>query len=331
MRRPIASYSRISPLFFTSVAVSALALLVHDGLSVQAEVSLQPQKITVGDPVELTISVPVPDSISVIWPGQDELAPAEIMSIDTVDIGETEQSVRYTLSIFEPGKFDLKDIPVVVNRGAETDTLFVDPGSIAVESVLDPADSAQDIRDIHPPIKLAWTLRELLPFILIGAGLVIAGIVVYLLWRRYKIRKGEIVPHTSPPPPAHVTALRRLEELRVKKLWQNGYFKEYHSELTEIIKEYIGGRYNINAPEMTTCDLLENRDLWSGNNDHFRQVKRILSSGDLVKFARYKPDPTENDTNLNYAFRYVESTKPVEETTTKNENRKVEVEREVKA
>ncbi len=292
--------------------ILALILILYNGLFAQAEVDLQPRKITVGDPVELSISVSATDSASVIWPGPDELAPAEILKVDTLDIGRTEQSVRYTLSIFEPGEFELKDIPVVISYQNETDTLLVNPGLIAVESVLNPADSSQDIRDIHPPVKLAWTLAELMPFILAGAGVVLIAVAAWFLWRSYKIRRGEIVPYAPPPPPAHVTALRRLEELRLKKLWQNGYIKEYHSELTEIVKEYIGGRYTINALEMTTYDVLESRNRWADSDDWFRHVKRILSSGDLVKFARYKPDPRENDQNLTHAFSYVEATRESE-------------------
>jgi len=300
----------------------ALILILYNGLFAQVEVDLQPRKITIGDPVELSISVSAPDSASVIWPGPDELSPAEILKIDTLDIGKTEQSVRYTLSIFEPGEFELKDVPVIVSYQNANDTLLVNPGSITVESVLNPADSSQDIRDIHPPVKLAWTLAELMPYILAGAGLIVIAVAAWFLWRRYKIRRGEIVPYMPPPPPAHVTALRRLEELRLKKLWQNGYIKEYHSELTEIVKEYIGGRYTINALEMTTYDMLESKNKWADSDEWFRQIKRILSSGDLVKFARYKPDPHENDQNLTYAFSYVETTKDSEGSTTVDSHKK---------
>ena len=62
--------------------------------------------------------------------------------------------------------------------------------------------------------------------------IVIAVLIVgYLFWRRYKIKKGDIPEHTPPPLPAHVIALRRLEELRIRKLWQDGFTKQYHSEL----------------------------------------------------------------------------------------------------
>jgi len=278
----------------------------------QVQVEMQPNKITVGDPVELTLTAPLSVDVTIIWPGPDELKPAEIIKSNTIKIGRTEQQIKYILSIFEPGQFELKHVPVVFSSASQADTVFVDPGSIVVESVLSPTDSAADIRDIHPPVKLSWTLRELLPYIIAGLVIILAGVIGYILWRRYKIRKGEIVPTGPPPPPAHVIALRRLEELRIKKLWQNGYLKEYHSELTEIVKEYIGGRYKLNAPEMTTDEMLESRNNWAENDEGFRQVKRILTSGDLVKFAKFKPEPQENDGNLTHAFTFVEATKPDE-------------------
>ena len=62
---------------------------------------------------------------------------------------------------------------------------------------------------------------------------------------------------------------------------------------------------------MTTYELLEQKNKWTDNDESFKQVKRILTSGDLVKFAKYKADPHENEGSMSFAFSYVEATKPV--------------------
>jgi len=278
----------------------------------QVTIELEPRAITVGDPVEMVITLPVPEEGRVIWPGPDELAPAEIIRMDTLRVGRGERSARYILSLFEPGRAELPELPVVISYPDHTDTIRVEPGVIEVESILEPADSLADIRDIRPPVKLAWTISELLPYIIIIGGLLILVVLGCLLWSRARRRKGLVPVWTPPPPPPHQLALRRLEELRVKRLWQNGYLKEYHSELTEIVKEYIGGRFDMNAPEMTTEELFMRRRRWSDGDDLFRPVRRILTCADLVKFARFKSDPSENDRNLDAAFAYVEATRPQE-------------------
>ena len=293
-----------------TTTIAIIVLLQQNPSSAQVGVELEPRKITVGDPIELSLTIPVPRDASVILPDPASLAPAEVMKIDTLRIGKEELSIRYTLSIFEPGKVELTDIPIIISYKDRNDTLIINPGKITVESVIDSADSSVEIKDIHPPIKLFWTFMDQLPYMIAVVAVLVAGLVAYLIWRKIKIQRGEIVPAGPPPPPPHTIALRRLDELRIKKLWQSGYLKEYHSELTEIVKEYIGGRYRIIAPEMTTHELLERKNRWAINDMFYKQVKRILTSGDLVKFARYKADAHENEGNLNLAFDFVDATKP---------------------
>jgi len=294
--------------FLIPVIILIFSLL---GISfAQVQVELAPRKITVGDPVELTLSLPIPENASVIMPDPESFSPAEIIKVDTLRISKEDISVRYTISVFESGKIELDKLPIILSYEDRTDTLIVNAGSIVVESVIDPADSSMEIKDIHPPLKLFWTFRDVLPYLLVIFGIIVIAVGAWLIWRKIKIKRGEIVPVGPPPPPPHKVALARLENLRIKKLWQNGFLKEYYSELTEIVKEYIGGLNNINAPEMTTFELLEIRSKWAVNDERFKQIKRILTSGDLVKFARYKADQHENENNLNQAFSYVDLTKP---------------------
>ena len=56
--------------------------------------------------------------------------------------------------------------------------------------------------------------------------------------------------------PPHQIALDALENLRNKKLWQSGQIKEYHTELTDIIRDYVYGKFAIHAPELTSDEIL---------------------------------------------------------------------------
>jgi hypothetical protein len=275
-----------------------------------ATVEVSPRKVTVGDPVEVVINTGVPPGASVVWPSAEDFAPAELIKRDTLEFRTDRQSLKFTISLFQIGKVELPRLKLLFNNSSGADTTWVEPGSIEVTSVLDPRDTTADIRDIKPPVRLAWTFRDIMPYIMVVVILVILGVVGYILWRRWRKAKGLEPEFKLPPPPPEVTAMRKLEELRIKKLWQSGFIKEYHSELSEIIKEYIGGRYQINALEMTTSDLLDLRSQWPVEDEPYRWVRRILITADLVKFARFKPDPHENDKCLESAFTVVEQTKP---------------------
>ena len=282
--------------------------LVSAAGEMQTEVT--PRRITVGDPVEVVISTDIPTGSRLILPAPESFAPAEVIKTDTLKSDGGAASVRYTISVYQTGRVKLPDLPLIFNREDGADTVWAALGTVEVASVLNPADSLGDIKDIKPPVKLPWTLRELLPYILLGLGIMALGAVAYILWRRYRRSKGLEPVYTPPPKPPYELARQRLEELRLKKLWQNGYLKEYYSELTEIVKEYVGGRFGLNALEMTTTELLDCRARWNVDDPSYSAVRRMLTGSDLVKFAKFKPDPHENERHLEAAFALLEATKP---------------------
>ena len=295
---------------FRILAATIFILLPLGNVFGQLTFDVDPRNITVGDPFELTITVNVNEDGIVVWPSQDQLAPAEILNIDTLASTGRERSIRYSLSIFEPGDADLPDQAIIVSYPDGADTLRFDPGIVEVESILEGADSLADIRDIRPPVKLRWLFKDLLPYLLGLSAILIICALVYILWKRYKRSKGELPLWEPPPLPPDEIALRKLQELADKKLWQNGYFKDFYSELTDIVKEYIGGRYEIIAPEMTTEELLKCRGTtWKPPDEPFRNLRRILTSADLVKFARFKPAFEECKHNLDVAFTFIFDTR----------------------
>lgn len=286
--------------------------------ALQVSCELEPREITVGDHIEMMVRVEAPRDAEVVWPLPEQFAPAEVLDQDTLESEGDYRLMRYLLSLFEPGKAELPELSVIVRQGSQIDTLRFDPGVIQVISVIDPADSLADIQDVHPPVALSWRFEDLLPYIAAGTG-VIALLVILLLVRRWiRRRRGEIPAYVPPPIPPHVIAQRRLEDLRLKKLWQNGYLKEFHSELTEIVKEYIGNRFNFNAPEMTSEELLALSSHWSSDKDTNLLIRKVLVCADLVKFARFRPEPSENDRCLDAGFEYVKLTCPVENLNARN-------------
>ena len=101
-----------------------------------------------------------------------------------------------------------------------------------------------------------------------------------------------------------------LQNLKARGLWQGGQEKEYYSEITDIIRHYIDRRFNVNAMEMTTTqimDLLNNEEVASSRTE----LREILSLADFVKFAKFKPLADENEQVFRLAQSFLEKTKPV--------------------
>jgi len=111
------------------------------------------------------------------------------------------------------------------------------------------------------------------------------------------------------PKPAHEIALTKLKKLEDKQLWQKGQLKEYQSELTYIVREYLEKRYGIQALESTTAEIiteLKNEDISEG---HKKQLSEMFNMADMVKFAKATPPLDIQSKLLNEAESFVFNTK----------------------
>lgn len=282
-------------------------LLALPGVSLDVE----PREITVGDPVEVVLRLQPEPGTTVHWPPAEAFAPAEVLDTDTLEVKGEEQAVRYQISLYEPGSSEISDLPLVLasDTGLK-DTIWVDPGIITVLSILAPEDSLSNIRDIKPPVTIPITWRDIMPYAIGAAIALLLGIVAWYLWRRYKKSKGEIPEYVPPPPPPYDLAMRKLEQLRVKELWQQGKTKEFYSELSEIIKHYMDGRFGFDAPEMTSMELIWARKKWARTDDEYKLVKKIIDTADMVKFAKFRPPMEIHPECMDAGFEYLQKTRP---------------------
>jgi dTDP-glucose pyrophosphorylase len=105
-----------------------------------------------------------------------------------------------------------------------------------------------------------------------------------------------------------VVALQKLEQIKTEKIWQQGQIKQFYTDITDVIREYLENGYQINAMEMTTEEIValvkKNKDL-----DEIRIVlKEMLELSDLVKFAKFVPLENDNEKMVLDAFMIVEKT-----------------------
>ena len=110
--------------------------------------------------------------------------------------------------------------------------------------------------------------------------------------------------------PSDITALRQLNKLEKEKIWQAGNVKEYHSQLSEIIRRYTENRFEFIALEMTTYEIIEElKSTVNINDEELKDFRILLQRADLAKFAKSKPVDSENIESMSIAKRFVSSTK----------------------
>ena len=218
------------------------------------------------------------------------------------------EEVSYTISTFDTGRFVIP--PLAINYLAPPDTawrmLATESLEIYVRSIL--PSEAGDIREVKTPWELPRVWRRIILFVAAGLAVVVLAMAGYLWWRKRQ-GKSLLPQRVEPPRPAHELALEELRQLRASDLLERGETKLFYSLLAEIIRRYCEGRYNIAAMEMTTEEL--DRELRQVEHDRKAgdEVRDLLETCDLVKFAKFIPATEAAGRFLDRAEAFVEATK----------------------
>lgn len=240
---------------------------------------------------------------------------------DTIDLGNNRIQIKRNLILqsFDSGLYVLPPLQYVIGN----DTFKSSQLSLRVIPVN--VDTLTDIHGYKPVEEFPFNFWDLLPDFIVDYWwiylliIVIAavGVCVYLFVIK---RKSVIVAPVKLVPP-YEEAMQRLEDLKNRKLWQAGQEKEYYTELTDILRNYIDRRFGINAMEMTSSQIIsilrKNKEIKAVNE----QLGKILEMADFVKFAKVRPLPDDNEASYQRAINFVNETRPVPVETDKNQDR----------
>jgi hypothetical protein len=283
--------------------------------NVEAYSSVDTDSIMIGDQFQYKMGINVPTGFVVAWPQLTDTISKniEIIDIQQIDTSYQENTLilnrRFTLTSFDSGYFEIPSYTFKFRH--ENDTIDFESNTLRYYiQVFTPAvDTSQAFKAIKGPISEPYTFREALPWI--ALGLLIIVVVFLIIWYLQKRQNNKPLFATKPKPelPPHIIAFQMLEELRLAKVWQSGRVKEYYTQLTDITRDYIERRFLIDAPEMTTDEILDALKEKDINTEISEKLKSALSLADLVKFAKAKPTPLENDVCLNHCVDFVKETK----------------------
>jgi hypothetical protein len=282
------------------------------------QTTLSHDTIRIGDQVEFKVTANVPKGYNVLFPNfADTLATGvELLNaspIDTQVIGSDRVELIYRMLItsFDSGLHRIPSFALPFGEKDITDTAKTSNVWLTVLTL--PRDTAiTTIYDIKPPLAEPITFGEVVRWA--GLFLLIVGLIALVVY--YFVRRKQnkpIIFFEKPVDPAHVIALKKLKEVTDGKMWVTDDHKHYHSVVTEIVREYIEGRFEVPALEQTTLEILQtikSKNIVGKELQDF--LYENLSLSDLVKFAKYVPTVSENEELLKFAYRFVNDTKPVE-------------------
>ncbi len=296
------------------------SLLLAEAVQSQEQVTINSQvdraKLLIGDVVRYSLRVSHAPEVTVEMPspgsnlGMFELRDYQVLP-PRKEEGKIILGADYLISTFDTGEFEIPALQVTYTLKGDTarHTLSSEPIKLLVQS-LNPSE-AGDIRDIKPPLVPPRDWKSIL--LKVGGVLLLLAGAAAAWWYIRRRRQGRsLLPERQTPPrPAHEIALDELKALVASDWLTNGKYKAWHSELADIIRRYVEGRYGIDALEMTSRQLLGALKQYGLEERWLPGLKDLLGICDMAKFAKYMPEAAETERLTASAFAFVEGTKLV--------------------
>jgi len=302
-------------LFSASAAISSEAIVKSE---------LEKNAINIGDQFKFSLQLSLPENTPYQWPVFNDTITKSIEIISSSRIDTISKSANnliihqdFTLTIFDTGFFIIPPIPFYYGNTFDK-VVTSEPFLINVFSV--GIDLSQPFKPIIGPMEAPLTFAEVFPWILFA--IVAIAMIVFII--RYLKNKKQLaapdVRRIRPKIPPHKAALEALEKLKNEKLWQRDMIKEYHTRLTDILRQYIEDGFQIPALEMTTLEIIKSFSSVKIESRNLIILRETLEIADLVKFAKYKPLPDAHNKSMTNAIDFVMQTMSGFESLTANEN-----------
>ena len=175
----------------------------------------------------------------------------------------------------------------------EAEKLFLDIVSIITPSVKPGAR----------PLKKPVPVKGILPFreVLLMILLIVIVIAFIWVWKKRLKNIYQKPIHTYNKTPIDI-ARGRLSSLNEK-----GFAKEFYTEISHITREFIEYTTYIRALEMTTEEIIQNKELFFFDLEIFNDWITLLSKADMVKYARKPVEYSEMIADKDSAKQFIDN------------------------
>ena len=302
--------------YITLIILSLISIRVS-AQSFQVDAQIDSTIIYIGQQCNITFSISQKPDLKVITPVfKDTITKGiEIIgsSIDTIVSKDGYITVRhnYLITSFDSALYYIPEFPFVANG----DTIYSYSLSLKVLTVpIDTTSQEIAIADIKPIVDAPIDWRSVIVKILIGVFTIAILLIIYILVKRH-IKKKKLQAQTIEKRPEVVKtcdeiALEKLEIIRREKIWQAGKLKEYYTDVTDVLREYIEARFGVVTFERTSSEIVDSLSFIQKTYPNaLNLLSRIFDTSDMVKFAKLVPDFNMHTDTLKNVVEFVDITK----------------------
>jgi hypothetical protein len=300
--------------------ISVVALLLIISISVFAnnpvKMIVEPEEATVGDVVNIQITVPGETFESVEWPVIEDgkLGDFHVLAIDTANAKAEKKlggaTITYAVAAYDTGNASTGELNLSTESGLKT----VLSGSVLISTILNDS-TGTEFNPLKAQEDLPVTFRDILRWVGPWAiGLLVLAIIAHFLyhyWWKKRNQNGEGDGWITPAVPPYDEAVRALAHLKKNNPLQRGDQKGYVSELSLILKRLLERVHQDPVLEMTTGEVRK----WSQKSDMHCEpatIIEVLEPGDYVKFAKQTLDGPTCDRMFQLTENIVVAYKPEE-------------------
>ena len=261
------------------------------------KITIDTNYILIGEQTKLVISSPITKTS--LWPVYSDtlIDGIEIIKLGEIDTINNLISQEIYITAWDSGTFYIP--PINFSKNNASNDLILNVKTIILEE-------NATLKDIKEPIKEPIGIHDVWKWLIII--ILIFGIILLIkkhLFKEKIIQEKKIITKKIA---IDIIAINALNELEKKQLCQEGKVKEYYSSISEIIRRYIGERFNFIALELTKYEILDNLHN-KVNKIQLTNIDKLLHRADLVKYAKNQPSSEENIESINIAKKIIETTK----------------------
>lgn len=275
----------------------------------------------VGDQIQLRLRVITSDDAEVVLPNlEDQWGVFEIREQAPVEVeinSEQKTTIKnITVQLWRVGEYETPPTILTIIKGKEESyEIEARPLLVNINSVLptDVDETSIEKRDLKPQADLpkppVWPW--LLAAICAAPMMVLAG---RWFWSKLKKHRTPVVTElteklTDNRLPEEI-AYGCLDRILGMDLPSIGAFKQHYTMVTDCIRTYLLGVYDVPAMDLTTTELrraLRNKKI---DSESLSLLWELLDQADYVKFAKYQPDTAHARGIVNWGRHFIDCTKP---------------------
>ena len=320
-------------------------LLYLSNFSFSQEIKTNADTIIIGDHITINIKAEFKNSEEFIWPDSSKLMENKFLNKDnTIEIIEVSKrneiiksetkfiSQNIIITSFVYGNHLIPSFIFNSDSSKKTDVIMITVNKPkfkeeVIHTIIGCTDSTainynplanqenqtcKYKQSIINKYNLYTKLYQKLVFLIndgILLSIILTVILLILIYYIYSIKKNQELKTEEDTFSADEIALIKLKKIQTSNLIDKKNFKEYHSQISLVVREYLEARFHFYALEIPTNDILKKLGNIKLDSKDIQRINTILKRADNIKYAKGSSLELEDKESMSLSIEFIKATK----------------------